>query len=119
MVAELRASTYVKGRGQCDIRNLNLHSESWVAIKAAITAGLYPNIARYCPLNGSIFTREDMKSQFHYASTLLAQETKTNHLGGAELSGVPSQVFFQPPVNSNNYRPFFSRCNQSSSPRIL
>lgn len=99
MVGELRASGYIKGRGQCDIRNLNLHSETWTAIKAAITAGLYPNIAQYCPINGSVVTHDEMKSQFHFSSTLLAQEAKINGLGASnqcqpDSAGLSSEVDF-------------------------
>jgi hypothetical protein len=81
LVGELRASGYVRSRGSADIRNLNIHSESWTAIKAALTAGLYPNLARYSPTDGGIITQNETRSQFHFTSTLLVQEGRNNGLG--------------------------------------
>lgn len=78
LVGELRAAGYIKTRGSCDIRNLNIHAESWPAIKAALTAGLYPNLARYSPIDGNITTHHQTPSQFHFASTLLVQEGRSN-----------------------------------------
>jgi len=77
-VGELRAAGYIKTRGSCDIRNLNIHAESWPAIKAALTAGLYPNLARYSPIDGNLTTNHQTHSQFHFASTLLVQEGRSN-----------------------------------------
>jgi hypothetical protein len=33
--------------GSGDIRDLNRNSENWAVVKAALTAGAYPNLARY------------------------------------------------------------------------
>ena len=95
LVGELRASGYVKGRGSSDIRNLNIHSESWTAIKAALTSGLYPNLARYSPADGSIVTQNETRSQFHFSSTLLVQEGRNN---GLSYSNAPSAESI-PPIN--------------------
>ena len=86
MVGELRASGYIKARGSCEIKQLNLHSESWAAIKAALTSGLYPNMARYSPIDGGITTYHETRSQFHYTCTLLVQEGRNNGLNGAGLA---------------------------------
>ena len=81
LVGELRASGYIRGRGCSDIRNLNIHSDSWIAIKGALTSGLYPNLARYSPTDGGIITQNEMRSQFHFTSTLLLQEGRNNGMG--------------------------------------
>lgn len=96
LVGELRASGYIRGRGCADIRNLNIHSESWTAIKAALTSGLYPNLARYSPVDGTIITQNETRSQFHFTSTLLVQEGRNNGLG---FVAAPSTESFQS-VNS-------------------
>ena len=80
-MGELRSSGYILNRGSSDIRNLNIHSESWTAIKAALTSGLYPNLARYSPVDGGIITKNETRSQFHFTSTLLVQEGRNNGLG--------------------------------------
>lgn len=46
LLGQLRASGFVKARGPGDIRDLNTNSENWAVVKAALTAGLYPNLAR-------------------------------------------------------------------------
>lgn len=97
LVGELRASGYVRGRGCSDIRNLNIHSESWTAIKAALTAGLYPNLARYSPADGSIITQNETRSQFHFTSTILAQEGRNNGL--SSMSGFSSEGTSSNPVS--------------------
>lgn len=84
LVGELRASGYIRSRGSCDIRNLNVHSGSWVAIKAALTAGLYPNLARYSPVDGSLTIQHETRSQFHFTSTFLVQEGRYNGFRAAE-----------------------------------
>lgn len=42
----LRALGLVKNRGNGDIRDVNSNSENWAVVKAALTGGLYPNLAR-------------------------------------------------------------------------
>ena len=81
LVAELRASGYIKNRAHNDIRVLNVNSEIWTAVKAAILAGLYPNLAHYSPTNGNVILEDEIRSQFHYSSTLLAQESRNNGFG--------------------------------------
>ena len=96
LVGELRASGYIRSRGSADIRNLNIHSESWTAIKAALTSGLYPNLARYSPTDGGIITQNETRSQFHFTSTLLVQEGRNNGLGFVAASSVGSLSSIHP-----------------------
>ena len=35
----------MRAKGPGDIKDLNVNSENWAIIKAALTAGLYPNVA--------------------------------------------------------------------------
>lgn len=46
LLGQLRASGFVRAKGSGDIRDLNINSESWAVVKAALTAGLYPNLIR-------------------------------------------------------------------------
>lgn len=47
LLGQLRASGFVRTKGSGDIKDLNKHSENWAVIKAALTAGSYPNLARF------------------------------------------------------------------------
>ena len=46
LLGQLRASGFIRARGPGDIRDLNSNSENWAVVKAALTAGLYPNVIR-------------------------------------------------------------------------
>lgn len=46
MLGQLRASGFVRARGQGDIRDINSNSDKWGVVKACLAAGLYPNLAR-------------------------------------------------------------------------
>jgi len=123
LVGELGAGGYIRIKGTCDIRSLNAHSESWTAIKAALTTGLYPNVGRYSLASGGVATRGDVRAQFHYASTLLSQESKMQALGLDSYFGPPyiasssmvKQFFpsllrhlhLMADLNSNRVRPSF------------
>ncbi|KAH8040331.1 hypothetical protein HPB51_010111 [Rhipicephalus microplus] len=46
LLGQLRASGFVRPRGNGDIRDLNANSDNWAVIKAALCAGSYPNLLR-------------------------------------------------------------------------
>lgn len=46
LLGQLRASGFVRAKSPGDIRDLNSNSENWAVVKAALTAGLYPNLIR-------------------------------------------------------------------------
>ena len=46
VLAQLRASGFVKSRGPGDIKSINLNSNNWSLVKACLVSGLYPNIVR-------------------------------------------------------------------------
>lgn len=45
ILGHLRASGFVRAKGPGDIKDLNINAGNWALIKAALTAGLYPNVA--------------------------------------------------------------------------
>ena len=46
VLAQLRASGFVKSRGPGDIKSINQNSNNWSLVKACLVSGLYPNIVR-------------------------------------------------------------------------
>lgn len=46
VLAQLRASGFVRARGSGDIKSININSNNWSIVKACLMAGLYPNIIR-------------------------------------------------------------------------
>ena len=81
VLAQLRSVGIIEESGQTDLHDHNVNSEIWTAVKAAILAGLYPNLANYSPTNGNVILADEIRSQFHYNSTLLAQESRNNGFG--------------------------------------
>ncbi|XP_031779462.1 3'-5' RNA helicase YTHDC2 [Nasonia vitripennis] len=70
LLGQLRASGFVKSRGSGDIRDLNSNSENWAVVKAALTAGLYPNLIRVDREHAQLRTQKEVKVFFHPSSTL-------------------------------------------------
>ncbi|XP_015596401.1 probable ATP-dependent RNA helicase YTHDC2 [Cephus cinctus] len=70
LLGQLRASGFVRARGSGDIRDLNSNSESWPVVKAALTAGLYPNLIRVDREHSHLRTQKEVKVFFHPSSTL-------------------------------------------------
>ncbi|KAK6644023.1 hypothetical protein RUM43_000288 [Polyplax serrata] len=70
LLAQLRASGFVRSRPPGDIRDLNSNSENWAVVKAALCAGLYPNLARVDREQAVLRTKKECKVQFHSTSTI-------------------------------------------------
>ncbi|XP_012146608.1 3'-5' RNA helicase YTHDC2 [Megachile rotundata] len=70
LLGQLRASGFVRARGPGDIRDLNSNSENWAVVKAALTAGLYPNLIRVDRDHMQLRTQKEVKVFFHPSSTL-------------------------------------------------
>ncbi|XP_031838803.1 3'-5' RNA helicase YTHDC2 [Nomia melanderi] len=70
LLGQLRASGFVKARGPGDIRDLNSNSENWAVVKAALTAGLYPNLIRVDREHMQLRTQKEVIVYFHPSSTL-------------------------------------------------
>ena len=61
VLAQLRASGFVKSRGSGDIRNINSNSDNWALVKACLLSGLYPNIIRVDREAGVLRTQRESK----------------------------------------------------------
>ncbi|XP_014486716.1 PREDICTED: probable ATP-dependent RNA helicase YTHDC2 [Dinoponera quadriceps] len=70
LLGQLRASGFVRARSPSDIRDLNSNSENWAVVKAALTAGLYPNLIRVDRDHLQLRTQKEVKVFFHPSSTL-------------------------------------------------
>ncbi|XP_076377020.1 3'-5' RNA helicase YTHDC2 [Megalopta genalis] len=70
LLGQLRASGFVRARGPGDIRDLNSNSENWAVVKAALAAGLYPNLIRVDREHLQLRTQKEVKVFLHPSSTL-------------------------------------------------
>ncbi|XP_008552870.1 3'-5' RNA helicase YTHDC2 isoform X2 [Microplitis demolitor] len=94
MLGQLRASGFVRARGTGDIRDINLNSENWAVVKAALTAGLYPNLIRVDREYGQLRTQKESKVFLHPSSTLRdfskSARTTSAQSHAAGVTGLPS-----------------------------
>lgn len=72
LLGQLRASGFVRSRGSGDIRDINTNSENWAVVKAALTAGLYPNLIRV--------DREHLHLRTQYVSIFSLNYIYSTHL---------------------------------------
>jgi len=89
VLAQLRASGFVKARGSGDIRDINVNSDNWSLVKACLVAGLYPNLVRVDREVGVMRTEKESKVKLHPGSVLRKVEhLKTDWLVYEEMTRV-------------------------------
>ncbi|XP_030579929.1 3'-5' RNA helicase YTHDC2 [Archocentrus centrarchus] len=78
LLGQLRAIGFVRARGGCDIRDVNLNSENWAMVKAALVAGMYPNMVNFNQESSLLSTNREKKVHFHPTSVLSQVQFKEN-----------------------------------------
>ncbi|XP_061655818.1 3'-5' RNA helicase YTHDC2 isoform X1 [Phyllopteryx taeniolatus] len=76
VLGQLRATGFVRVHGDSDIRNVNINSENWAVVKAALVAGMYPNLLHINPEANRLSSNKEKKVNFHPASTLNLYQNK-------------------------------------------
>lgn len=66
----LLSSGFVRARGGADIRDVNTNSENWAVIKAALVAGMYPNLVHVDRESLVLTGPKEKKVRFHPTSVL-------------------------------------------------
>ncbi|XP_077479047.1 3'-5' RNA helicase YTHDC2 [Stigmatopora argus] len=84
LLGQLRATGFIKAHGDCDIRAMNLNSEKWPVVKAALVSGMYPNLLHINPKNNLPSSKKEKKVNFHPTSTLNQSQNKED--GSSKLS---------------------------------
>ncbi|KAK3527693.1 hypothetical protein QTP86_034156 [Hemibagrus guttatus] len=70
LLGQLRAIGFVRARGCSDIRDVNINSENWAVVKAALVSGMYPNLIYIDRDNQTLRGAKEKKVRFHPTSTL-------------------------------------------------
>lgn len=65
----------MRARGGCDIRDVNLNSENWAMVKAALVAGMYPNMVN--------FNKESSLKKLHFHPTSVLSQFQFKEVGDA------------------------------------
>ncbi|NXU92826.1 YTDC2 helicase, partial [Xiphorhynchus elegans] len=76
LLGQLRASGFVRARGGADIRDVNANSENWAVIKAALVAGMYPNLVHVDRESLALTEPKERKVRFHPTSVLSQPQHK-------------------------------------------
>nr|XP_040053239.1 3'-5' RNA helicase YTHDC2 isoform X1 [Gasterosteus aculeatus aculeatus]XP_040053241.1 3'-5' RNA helicase YTHDC2 isoform X1 [Gasterosteus aculeatus aculeatus] len=76
LLGQLRAIGFVRARGGSDIRDVNLNSENWAVVKAALMAGMYPNLVHINRETSMISSNREKKVHFHPTSILSQSQFK-------------------------------------------
>ncbi|XP_070542906.1 3'-5' RNA helicase YTHDC2-like [Ptychodera flava] len=88
LLGQLRASGFVRARGGGDIRDLNSNSENWAVVKAALCAGMYPNLIRVDRERVQLMTQKESKVRFHPSSVLSQPPTGKMTVADAHAQNV-------------------------------
>lgn len=67
---------FVRARGGSDIRDVNLNSENWAVVKAALVAGMYPNLVHVNQETSLPSSNKEKKVHFHPTSILSQSQLK-------------------------------------------
>ncbi|XP_015788872.1 probable ATP-dependent RNA helicase YTHDC2 [Tetranychus urticae] len=91
LLGQLRASGFIRARGPGDIRDLNINSDHWGVIKAALCAGAYPNILKVDLSKKNLISNKDSSIRFHPSSVLIetSENRPKNHV--KLLESLPSE----------------------------
>ncbi|XP_021236431.1 probable ATP-dependent RNA helicase YTHDC2 isoform X1 [Numida meleagris] len=76
LLGQLRALGFVRARGGADIRDVNVNSENWAVVKAALVAGMYPNLVHVDRENLVLTGPREKKVRFHPTSVLSQAQYK-------------------------------------------
>ncbi|XP_025752231.1 3'-5' RNA helicase YTHDC2 isoform X1 [Manacus vitellinus] len=76
LLGQLRASGFVRTRGGADIRDVNTNSENWAVVKAALVAGMYPNLVHVDRESLVLTGPKEKKVRLHPTSVLSQTQYK-------------------------------------------
>ncbi|XP_053726365.1 3'-5' RNA helicase YTHDC2 isoform X1 [Synchiropus splendidus] len=81
LLGQLRAIGFVRAHGGCDIRDVNMNSDNWAVVKAALVAGMYPNLVYMNKEGSRPSTNKEKKVLFHPTSILSHYQLKKSTSG--------------------------------------
>ncbi|XP_021332046.1 3'-5' RNA helicase YTHDC2 isoform X1 [Danio rerio] len=88
LLGQLRATGFVRARGGGDIRDVNQNSENWAVVKAALVAGMYPNLIHRDGL--SLSGEKEKKVRLHPTSVLSQPQYKKIPPANGQAAAVDS-----------------------------
>ncbi|KTF88379.1 hypothetical protein cypCar_00021348 [Cyprinus carpio] len=90
LLGQLRATGFVRARGGGDIRDVNQNSENWAVVKAALVAGMYPNLIHVERDSLSLMGSREKKVRLHPTSVLSQPQYKKIPPANGQAAAVDS-----------------------------
>uniref|UniRef100_A0A671M4S5 RNA helicase n=1 Tax=Sinocyclocheilus anshuiensis TaxID=1608454 RepID=A0A671M4S5_9TELE len=90
LLGQLRATGFVRARGGGDIRDVNQNSENWAVVKAALVAGMHPNLIHVERDSLSLMGSREKKVRFHPTSVLSQPQYKKIPPANGQAAAVES-----------------------------
>ncbi|RXN23652.1 putative ATP-dependent RNA helicase YTHDC2 isoform X1 [Labeo rohita] len=90
LLGQLRATGFVRARGGGDIRDVNQNSENWAVVKAALVAGMYPNLIHVDRHSRTLMGSKEKKVRFHPMSVLSQPQYKKIPPANGQAAAVES-----------------------------
>lgn len=81
---------FVRARGACDIRDVNQNSENWAIVKAALVAGMYPNLVHVNKDTFLLPSNRERNLLFHPTSVL--SQFQLMEVGRKSISQTPPSL---------------------------
>ncbi|KAM3874374.1 LOW QUALITY PROTEIN: 3'-5' RNA helicase YTHDC2-like [Diretmus argenteus] len=97
LLGKLRAIGFVRACGGSDIRDVNLNSENWAVVKAALVAGMFPNLIHVDGNGSSMSSHKEKKLHFHPTSVLNKFQLKK-----ASVQELPTDWFIYDEMTQGN-----------------
>ncbi|XP_049594394.1 3'-5' RNA helicase YTHDC2 isoform X1 [Syngnathus scovelli] len=109
LLRHLRATGFVRAHGESDIRDVNINSENWAVVKAALVAGMYPNLLHINPETKLPSSNKEKKVSFHPTS-ILNQSHNTVDSSSKSSKAFPTEWLVYDEMSRGNRIPSVRCC---------
>ncbi|XP_075885504.1 3'-5' RNA helicase YTHDC2 isoform X2 [Nelusetta ayraudi] len=90
LLGQLRAIGFVRAHGGSDIRDVNVNSDRWSVVKAALVAGMYPHVINVHQGATPLSSHRARKISFHPTSVLSRWQSKQECSGSSVGQVLPT-----------------------------
>ncbi|XP_063312995.1 3'-5' RNA helicase YTHDC2-like [Pelobates fuscus] len=104
LLGQIRASGFVRAHGGVNIRDANTNSENWAVVKAALVAGMYPNLVHVDRENMVLTGPKEKLVRFHPTSVLSQPQYKKIHptnCQAAAIQALPTDLLIYDEMTRN------------------
>ncbi|CAB4026109.1 probable ATP-dependent RNA helicase YTHDC2, partial [Paramuricea clavata] len=114
ILGQLKTMGFVRQRGSSDMRDLNTNSGNWAIVKAALCAGLYPNLVYVDRKANKLATKKEKKIRLHHSTTLFTTAESKKSLAkshAAAIEKLPAEWLFYEEMSRAAYFVHVKSCS--------